>query len=125
MNVPPTTYNTAQLQVSKSNAAGVSVFSFEGELDSWTAPSPAWRSAVAEVGACAEAVVLDLRRLYFMDLVGLASLEELARTLEARGRRLMLAGARPRIREFLRNASVSIVAGCLSLEDALASIAAS
>lgn len=124
MNVQPTAHDTAHLRVSKSNTDGVSVFSFEGELDRWTAGSPSWRSAVAEVQACAEAVVLDFRRLYFMDLVGLDSLEELAGTLEARGLRMILAGARPRIREFFRNASVSIAAGWLSVEDALASIAA-
>jgi anti-anti-sigma factor len=125
VNVLPSTHDAAHLQVSRSTADGVPVFSFEGELDNWTAGSPSWRSAVAEVGACAEAVVFDLRRLYFMDLVGLAALEELAGTLEARGRRLILAGVRPRIREFLRNASVSIAAGWLSLEDALASVAVS
>jgi anti-anti-sigma factor len=120
VSVWPAAHDAAHLQVSRSTTDGVPVFSFEGELDTWTANSTTWRSAVAEAGAGAPAVVLDLGRLYFMDLVGLASLEELARTLEAGGRRLLLAGARPRIREFLRNASVTITAGWLSLEDALA-----
>lgn len=125
MSVWPTTHDAAHLQVSRSTADGVPVFAFEGELDTWTANSASWRSAVAEACACAEAVVLDLGRLYFMDLVGLASLEELARTLETGGRRLVLAGARPRIREFFRNASVSIAAGWLSLEDAIATVSVS
>lgn len=113
------------LQVLKTSVDAVLVLSAEGELDSWTADCPAWSMAVAEVCADAGAVVLDLRRLYFMDLVGLASIERLACAMKARGRCLVLAGARPRIREFLRNASVSISAGCLSLEEALAAAAAS
>jgi anti-anti-sigma factor len=98
------------------------VLSAEGELDSSTTSGTAWSTAVAK--ACAdeggEVVVLDLQRLFFMDLVGLASIEQLAGTLKACGRRLVLAGARPRIREVLRNASVSKSAGCLSLEEAIA-----
>lgn len=127
VSVWPTTHDAAHLQISRSTTDGVPVFSCEGELDTWTANSASWRSAAAEAGGCvcAPAVVLDLGRLYFMDLVGLASLEELAKTLEAGGRRLVLAGVRPRIREFFRNASVSIAAGWLSLEDALATAAAS
>jgi anti-anti-sigma factor len=113
------------LQILWTNVGAVPVLSAEGELDSSTASGTAWSTAVAR--ACAhesgEVVVLDLQRLFFMDLVGLASIEQLAGTLKACGRHLVLAGARPRIREFLRNASMTISAGCLSLEEAVAAAA--
>ena len=116
------------LQVFRTDVGAVPVLSAEGELDSWTYCCPAWSSAVAEAcagtGVGGEVFVLDLQRLYFMDLVGLASIEQLSNALKAAGRRLMLTGARPRIREFLRNASITISAGCLSLEEALAAAAA-
>lgn len=84
---------------------GTPVLCVEGELDRWTVASPEWRAAVAEAGAQAgDIVVLDLRRLYFLDLAGLAAFEQLAATLAAAGRRLAVAGIRPRIREFLRQA---------------------
>jgi len=85
----------------------IPVLAVEGELDRWTVASPEWRAAVAEAAAYPDAgdvVVLDLRRLYFLDLAGLAEFEKLAALLAARGRRLALAGTRPRIREFLRQA---------------------
>ena len=90
------------------DGAGVSVLSVEGELDRATTASPEWREAVAEVcgdGADpADLVVLDLRRLYFLDLAGLHEFESLSALLTAGGARLALAGTRPRLREFLRQA---------------------
>lgn len=85
----------------------IAVLSIEGELDRWTVASPEWRAAVADVATRPEAgdvVVLDLRRLYFLDLAGLAEFEKLAASLAAGNRRLALAATRPRIREFLRQA---------------------
>lgn len=118
----------AHLRVLRTDVGTVPVLSAEGELDSWTSCWPVWSSAVAEAcadtGAGSEVFVLDLQRLYFMDLVGLASIEQLASALKAGGRRLVLAGVRPRIREFLRHASAGISAGCLSLEEALAAAVA-
>ena len=117
--------HTDHLRLSKSDIDGVSVLATEGELDRWTAQSPSWTAAVTE--ACettvSTALVLDLQRLYFMDLVGLAALERFARALEERGRSLLLAGVRPRIREFFRNSSMTMSAACLSLEEALVAAA--
>lgn len=93
-------------------SGAVAVLTLEGELDRWTVMSPEWTMALAQVSACAaeagEVVVLDLRRLYFLDLIGLAELEGLAVLLAAGGRRLALAGTRPRIREFLRQAGADL-----------------
>ncbi len=90
----------------------VAVLALEGELDRWTVASPEWAVALAQVAACAaeadEVVVLDLKRLYFLDLTGLAELEDLAVLLAAGGRRLACAGTRPRIREFLRQAGADL-----------------
>jgi anti-anti-sigma factor len=111
-----------RLQMTPLIVGGVPTLRLEGELDQWTAKSAHWSIAVGE--ACTEtatdAFLLDLRRLYFMDLDGLASLAKLANMLEANGRRLLIAGVRPRIREFLRNnASFSLAEECLSFEEAL------
>lgn len=117
------------LQISVTVAADVpTTLRPEGELDQWTVGSAGWSAAVAE--ACADTatggvMLLDLRRLYFMDLDGLACLDELARMLAADGRRLLIAGARPRIRELLRNnSSLSLAGERLSFEDASAQAAA-
>ncbi|WP_084316192.1 STAS domain-containing protein [Actinospica robiniae] len=84
---------------------GTPVLSIEGELDRSTVASPEWRATVAEAaGQPGDVVVLDLSRLYFLDLAGLAEFEKLAASLAAAGRRLALAAIRPRIREFLRQA---------------------
>lgn len=84
---------------------GTPVLSIEGELDRCTVASPEWVSAVSEaVEQAGDVVVLDLRRLYLLDLAGLAEFEKLAASLLAAGRRLVLAAIRPRIREFLRQA---------------------
>lgn len=91
---------------SRRGRGGTPVLAIEGELDRWTVASPEWRAA-AEAAMRPEAgdlVVLDLRRLYFLDLAGLAEFEKLAASLGTGGRRLALAGTRPRIREFLRQA---------------------
>lgn len=94
-----------RLQMTTTIVGGMPTLRLEGELDHWTAQSAQWSTALGE--ACAEtasdAFVLDLGRLYFMDLEGLASLIDLANMLKANGRRLLIAGVRPRIREFLRN----------------------
>jgi anti-anti-sigma factor len=105
---------------------GVAVLSTEGQLDRSTAQSATWTKAVAAecaTGAIKTALVLDVRRLYFMDLAGLAALERLAATLESRGRSLVLGGARPRVREFLRKSSVTMSAAALTLEEAVAAAA--
>jgi anti-anti-sigma factor len=115
----------ALLQITGTRIGGVPVLAPEGELDTWTVALPAWTTAVAE--ACADAggeiVVLDLRRLYFLDAAGLTALEEFAAALRGIGRRLVLAGVRPRIREFLRYTCTNIAPGGHSVEDALASVA--
>ena len=117
------------LQTSVTVAEGVpTTLRPEGELDQWTVGSAGWSAAVAE--ACADTatggvILLDLRRLYFMDLDGLACLNELARMLAADRRRLLIIGARPRIREFLRdNSSLSLAGERLSFEEAFAQAAA-
>lgn len=114
----------ARLQMTAMIVDGVPTLRLEGELDQWTARSAHWGTAVGEAcaQAPAEAVLLDLRRLYFMDLDGLASLAELADMLEANGRRLLIAGARPRIREFLRTNAFfgfSLAGERLSFEESL------
>lgn len=114
--------HAAYLRVSTTELDGVSVLSAEGELDSWTADSPAWKAAVDD--ACGLAgptvLVLDLQRLYFIDGAGLVALEQFTAGVTSRGRRLLFAGVRPRIREFLRDSSLSIGTDCfLSLEVAV------
>lgn len=99
----------AHLSVRLRLAGATPVLSVEGELDRWTLASPEWQAAVAALAGHAarhraEAVVLDLRRLYFLDLAGLSAFEQLAGLAAAAGGRLALAGTRPRIREFLRQA---------------------
>jgi anti-anti-sigma factor len=118
--------HAAYLRVSTTELDGVPVLSAEGELDSWTADSPAWKAAVD--GACGPTgpavLVLDLQRLYFIDCAGLVALEQFTAGFESRGRRLLFAGVRPRIREFLRDSSLSIgTEGFLSLEAALSAAA--
>lgn len=119
---------TPHLQISATVVNGVPTLKPEGELDQWTVKSARWGAAVAK--ACAgigtDVILLDLRRLYFIDLDGLASLRELAGMLETNGRRLLIAGVRPRIREFLRNnASFCLAGERLSFEDAVAQANAS
>ena len=116
--------HTAHLRVEGRRVGGVPVMSLEGELDTWTATCPEWKSAVANVcarsGAAAGMVVLDLGHLYFMDSTGLTALEELAAVLASGGKRLVLAGVRPRIRELFRYACADIAPEYPSVEDALA-----
>lgn len=113
---------TPRLQIAAMIVGGVPTLRLEGELDQWTAKSAHWSTTVGE--ACAETAtgvfLLDLRRLYFMDLDGLASLIDLENVLEANGRRLLIAGVRPWIREFLRhNAFFNLAGDRLSFEEAL------
>ncbi|MBR7837555.1 STAS domain-containing protein [Actinospica durhamensis] len=91
----------------------VAVLTLEGELDRWTVMSPEWAMALVQVTSAGaveagEVLVLDLRRLYFLDLTGLAELEDLAVLLATGGRRLAWSGTRPRIREFLRQAGADL-----------------
>jgi anti-anti-sigma factor len=115
----------ARLQITETIVGGVPTLRLEGELDQWTTRSSDWSGAISGASAetastASDAFLVDLGRLYFMDLVGLASLTELANALEAKGRRLFIAGVRPRIREFLRNnASLSLAGEHLSFEAAL------
>lgn len=118
----------SRLQISTTVADGVPTLRLDGELDQWTTKSVQWSTAVddAFAGADSAIVLLDLRRLYFMDLDGLASLTQLENMLEAKGQGLLIAGVRPRIREFLRNNDFFRLATELgSFEDALAQAAGS
>ena len=73
----------------------------EGELDASTAGAfTVLLTAVAGEGASPD-VLLDLGRLYRLDADGLLALAEAAASLARAGRRLTLAGVRPRVREFL------------------------
>ena len=76
----------------------------EGELDGSTAGA----FTVLLAGVVGEGtgpdVLLDLGRLYRLDVDGLLALREAAATLARVGRRLALACVRPRVREFLAGA---------------------
>ena len=117
--------SSAHLEIIGTRVSGVPVLAPEGELDTWTVASPAWTTAVAQ--ACsdsgADTVVLDLRRLYFLDAAGLMALEEFAAALGRSKRRLVLAGVRPRIRQFLRDTCANIALAGHSVEEAVASAA--
>jgi anti-anti-sigma factor len=97
------TTRTTSLEVRARRISGTTVLSLEGELDVWTTDSHPWLAATSDLGT-AGPVVIDLQRLYFLDQAGLGALKDLITGLERTGRRAALAGARPRIREFLRYA---------------------
>jgi anti-anti-sigma factor len=101
--------SAATLQISASAQGEIAILALDGELD---------EQAAAELGAYAAArnwggtrdVVLDLRRLYFLDQQGLAALQEFAAGQARAGRCLALASIRPRIRAFLSYADAQAMA---------------
>ena len=89
------------LQVNASTRDGIAILALDGELDGRTAAELGAHTAARRCGGARD-VVLDLRRLYFLDQDGLAALEDFAAGHARAGRCLALAAIRPRIRAFLR-----------------------
>ncbi|HWG28125.1 STAS domain-containing protein [Actinospica sp.] len=77
------------------------VLTVEGELEETTAAPFSAALTEAVGGHDGPDVLLDLGRLYRLDPVGLDAIAAAAARLAGHGRRLVLAGVRPRVREFL------------------------
>jgi anti-anti-sigma factor len=77
------------------------ILSVEGELEETTAASFSAALTAAAGPRTGPDVLLDLRRLYRLDPVGLDAIARAAAELAGQGRRLVLACVRPRVREFL------------------------
>jgi anti-anti-sigma factor len=77
------------------------ILSVDGELESETAAE--FSAELAAVAGSAEGpdVLLDLGRLYRLDITGLDAIGAAAAGFAREGRRLVLASVRPRVREFL------------------------
>ncbi|HET9170762.1 MAG TPA: STAS domain-containing protein [Actinospica sp.] len=77
------------------------ILAVDGELETGTvAEFSAVLAAAAGAGEGPD-VLLDLGRLYLLDIAGLDAIAEAATGLAREGRRLVLACVRPRVREFL------------------------
>ncbi|HET9173319.1 MAG TPA: STAS domain-containing protein, partial [Actinospica sp.] len=98
----PTT--TASVQVRADVAplpGGPLILSVDGELETQTAAEFTAVLAAAAGAGDGPDVLLDLGRLYRLDVVGLDAIAGAAADLARAGRRLALACVRPRVREFL------------------------
>ena len=95
------------------------ILSVDGELGAESAAVFSAELAAAAGGQGGPDVLLDLGRLYRLDPVGLDAIREAAADLARDGRRLVLAGVRPRVREFLSVAGAeALVPVFPTLEDA-------
>jgi anti-anti-sigma factor len=101
--------STATLQISASAQGEIAILTLDGELDEQTAAELGAYAAARNWGGTRE-VVLDMQRLYFLDPVGLAALQEFAAGQARAGRCLALGSIRPRIRAFLSYADAQAMA---------------
>lgn len=85
------------MQISTTQAAGVTVVALAGELDASTAPAAS--SALAPLAQSASRVVLDLSAVPYMSSAGLRMLLSAYRQLSARGGSIALAGVVDEIRD--------------------------
>lgn len=95
---------TASIQVhpgATPRSGELLVLSVDGELEESTAAIFSAEFAEAVDGHGTADVLLDLGRLYRLDITGLDAIAEAAAGLARDGRRLMLACVRPRVREYL------------------------
>ncbi|HEY3868258.1 MAG TPA: STAS domain-containing protein [Actinocrinis sp.] len=89
------------LEIDAAAQPAATVAALAGELDRWTAPTLV--ALLDELAAqCVAHLVLDLKRLYFVDASGLLLLLDAHRALQERGGRLSLVGVRPRVVDILR-----------------------
>jgi anti-anti-sigma factor len=86
-------------------SGGTSVVTIFGELDGATAPQV--RKAFSEAMELGQDVEVDIRGCGFVDSSGIASLVWAALRLDERGNRLLVVGARPRVRGILELAGVA------------------
>jgi anti-sigma B factor antagonist len=91
---------SVELQVQITAAGRAAVLTLTGELDERTVSSFCMQTADVLAAGTVE-LVLDMQRLYFLDVAGLLVLVELSRKLEQAGGSVVLAGVRPRVREFM------------------------
>ncbi|MBR7826773.1 STAS domain-containing protein [Actinospica sp. MGRD01-02] len=77
------------------------VLGVDGELEAGTAAEFSTALAAAAGAGTGPDVLLDLGRLYHLDLTGLDAIGAAAAEFARHGRRLVLACVRPRVREFL------------------------
>lgn len=99
---PSTTAATVQVRADAAPLpGGPLILHVDGELETQTATefSSVLTAAAGAYGA--PDVLLDLGRLYRLDIAGLDAIAESAAALAREGRRLVLACVRPRVREFL------------------------
>lgn len=88
----------------KSLPAGVLVYAIEGPFFFGAVGN--FERALLETQSVPQLLVLRLRRVPFMDITGLQTLEEVIETMQRRGVRVMLCEANDRVKEKLRAASV-------------------
>ena len=114
-----------ELEARLGSCGGVRVAELAGELHSRTVQT--FAALAAELLAQGEArLVLDLRRLYDVDFIGLLALRDLASSLARRGGRLVLGAVRPRVRECLAYSGMAgQLPAYLTLEDAVQAVSLS
>lgn len=113
-----------RLELSLDVQDGVPVARLVGELDGDGAAVIA-RLADDLAAQGEPRVVLDLRRLFAVDVAGLAALRDAAALLNECGGQLALAALRPRLRYFLaRTGTTGQFATYQTIEDAVAAVAA-
>ena len=88
----------------KSLPAGVLVYAIEGPFFFGAVGN--FERVLLETQSVPQLLVLRLRRVPFMDITGLQTLEEVIETMQRRGVRVMLCEANDRVKEKLRAASV-------------------
>jgi len=114
---------SVELQVRITATGRATVLTLTGELDERTVSSFCMQTADVLATDTVE-LVLDLQRLYFLDVAGLVVLVELSGKLEQAGGGLALAGVRPRVREFMEQSAVGrALRRFADVEQALAAVA--
>ncbi|MEM7244200.1 MAG: STAS domain-containing protein [Acidobacteriota bacterium] len=96
------------LKVDRREVDAATVIAVEGEVDLYS--SPQMREALlAAIKAGSARVVVDLTGVSYMDSSGIATLVEALGGLREKGRALVLAGLRPRVREVFEIAKLQTV----------------
>ena len=96
---------------------GVMVYSVEGPM--FFGAVDTFERALAQTHTDPKRLILHLRRVPFIDITGLQSLEEALRDLKRRGVDVMLSGANPRVRHKLERAGLLDLVGVAGYHDDL------
>ena len=96
---------------------GVMVYSVEGPM--FFGAVDTFERALAQTHTDPKRLILHLRRVPFIDITGLQSLEEALRDLKRRGVEVMLSGANPRVKQKLERAGLLDLVGVAGYHDDL------